>query len=256
MNWTIIGCGWLGASLGEVLVHNDHSVIGTTTTFERQEVLVQKGIKNVFFNLNSQISTEIIDLSDVVVLSIPPFNRNDPNAYGEALLHLVKQFHSKTKFIFLGSIGIYPQKNAVFQESYHFDDVEKSTSLYQAEKKLSDYLKNRLTILRLGGLFGNDRHPIYSLSGKTNIKNPDGKINFAGQKDIISAIQLIEKHDAFGEVFNIVYPSHPLRKEYYAQKAKELNLDAPEFDDTSSIVREISSAKIQNKLGLIFEQTI
>lgn len=256
MNWTIIGCGWLGTSLSETLVQNGNSVIGTTTTFDRQEILSQKGIKNIIFNLNSQISTEIIDFSDVVVLSIPPFDKTNPNKYGEALLHLVKQFHSKTKFIFLSSTGIYPQKNGSFDEEYHFESGEKLTSLYQAEKQLSAFLKKRLTILRLGGLFGKDRHPIYSLSGKTNIKNPEGKINFVGKNDVISVVQLITEQEVFGEIFNLVYPNFPTRKTYYQQKAIELNLKIPTFDNSSSIIREISSKKIQKKFGFIFEESI
>lgn len=256
MNWTIIGCGWLGTSLGETLVQNGDAVIGTTTTLNKQEFFTKKGIKNEIFTLNSQISTQIIDFSEIVVLSIPPVDRNNPLRYGEFLVHLVNQFNSKTNFIFLSSTGIYPQKDGVFDEDYHFKPDEKPTSLYQAEKQLSEFLKNRLTVLRLGGLFGNDRHPIYSLNGKTDVKNPEGIINFVGKKDVISVIQLIAKQQIFGEVFNVVYPSYPSRKMYYEQKAKELDLLAPTFDYSPSIVREINSIKIQNKLGFIFDEPI
>ena len=110
--------------------------------------------------------------------------------------------------------------------------------------------------MRLGGLFGNDRHPIYSVSGKTEVKNPEGKINFVGKSDIISVIEIIAERHLFGEIFNVVYPSHPSRKEYYTQKAEELNLAPPKFDNSLSIVREISSDKIQNKLDFVFKQTI
>jgi nucleoside-diphosphate-sugar epimerase len=256
MNWTIIGCGWLGTSLGEKLVQKGEPVIGTTTSLSRRQVLIQNGIKHVIFNINSQISTDIIDYSKIVVLSIPPFERNNPLKYGESLVHLCKQFKPSTHFIFLGSTGIYPQKEGLFKEDYHFENSEKNISLYQAEKQLSNFLKSRLTILRLGGLFGNDRHPIYSVSGKTEVKNPEGKINFAGKSDIISVIEIIAERHLFGEIFNVVYPSHPNRKEYYTQKAEELNLAPPKFDNSLSIVREISSDKIQNKLDFVFKQTI
>jgi len=256
MNWTIIGCGWLGTSLGETLVQNGDSVIGTTTTLNKQKLFAEKGIKNEIFQLNSQISTEIIDFSEIIVLSIPPVDRNNVLKYGELLVDLVKQFKSTSKFIFLSSTGVYPQKEGLFNEDYSFTSSEKETSLYQAEKQLSEYLENRLTILRLGGLFGNDRHPIYSLSGKIGIKNPLGKINFVGKKDVISVIQLIAKQQIFGEVFNVVFPNHPTRESYYTEKAKELNLIAPTFDYSQSIFREISSAKIQNKFGFIFAESI
>ena len=256
MNWTIIGCGWLGTSLGEALVKKDDQVIGTTTSNENSSSLTEKGIKHYSFQLNSQISNEIIDNSEIVIISIPPFDRNEPTKYGESLIHLVKQFNPKTRFIFLSSIGIYPQKDGVFDENYDFEPDEKTTSLYQAEKQLSGYLKKRITILRLGGLFGDDRHPVFSLSGKTNVKNPEGKINFVGKNDVIQIIQEIVQQNKFGEIFNVVFPNYPKRLNYYTQKAKELSITPPEFELSKNINREISSQKVQNSLNYKFKHEI
>lgn len=256
MNWTIIGCGWLGTNLAKVLLQKGNAVLGTTTRAEKLKQLSENGIKSVVFNLNSQISIEIIDFSEIVILSIPPFNRENPSDYGTSLVHLAQQFNYKTRFIFLSSTGIYPEKNGIYSESYIFEKEEQNISLYQAEKQLTDLLQNRLTILRLGGLFGNDRHPIYSISGKTEIKNPKGKINFVGKTDVISVIQLIAQQQIFGEVFNVVFPEHPIRESYYTQKAKALNLIAPTFKNSTSIEREINSSKIQKKLGFIFVEAI
>lgn len=256
MNWTIIGCGWLGTRLAETLLEKKEQVIGTTTSAEKQIKLQEKGIKSVIFNLNSQISTEIIDYSELVVLSIPPINKENPSYYSTALLDLVVQFKSTTQFIFLSSTGVYPQKNGTFTEDYEFLHDERNSSLFQAEKKLSDYLQSRLTILRLGGLFGEDRHPIFHLKGKSNIKNPEGKINFVGQSDIIRVILQLVKQQKTGEIYNIVYPEYPTRKNYYLAKAEQLQLPPPNFEQSTSIVREISSEKVQNQLNFSFKQKI
>lgn len=256
MNWTIIGCGWLGTSLGETLVKKGNEVIGTTTSNESSSSLTEKGLKHYLFQLNSQISSEIVDKTEIVVLSIPPFDRYNPTKYGESLIHLVKQFNPKTKFIFLSSTGVYPQKDGLFDENYDFESDEKLTSLFQAEKQLSEYLNKRLTILRLGGLFGDDRHPVFSISGKTNIKNPDGKINFVGKNDIISIIQEIVQQNKFGEIFNVVFPKYPKRIDYYTEKAKELNITPPEFELSQKINREISSLKVQESLNYKFMHEI
>lgn len=256
MNWTIIGCGWLGTSLGEILVKKVNEVIGTTTSNENSSSLTEKGIKHYSFQLYSQISNEIIDNSEVVIISIPPFDRNKPTKYGESLVHLVQQFNPKTKFIFLSSTGVYPQKDGVFDENYDFESDEKLTSLLQAEKQLSEYLKKRLTILRLGGLFGDNRHPVFSLSGKTNVKNPEGKINFVGKNDVISIIQEIVNQNKFGETYNIVFPKYPKRIDYYSLKAKELGIIAPEFETSQKINRKISSQKVQISLNYKFKHEI
>ncbi|MEJ6583516.1 MAG: NAD(P)-binding domain-containing protein [Crocinitomicaceae bacterium] len=256
MNWTIIGCGWLGTSLAETLLNSGDDVIGTTTRPEKKSELEQKGIKSVTFKLNSQISTEIIGFSEIVVLSVPPFNRTNTTDYGDALVNLVQQFHPNTKFLFLGSTGIYPQKNGVYTEEYDFKIEERNNSLFKAEEKLTEALSSRLTILRLGGLFGEDRHPIYQLSGRANIANPKGKINFAGKNDIISILNKIVQLNQFGEIFNIVFPEHPTRESYYYLKAKEFNLIPPSFNFSPSIIREISSKKVQSILHFKFQHSI
>ena len=256
MNWTIIGCGWIGTSLGDTLVKKGNEVIGTTTSNENSCTLTEKGIKHYSFQLYSQISNEIVDNTEIVIISIPPYDRNEPTKYGKSLVHLVKQFNPKTKFIFLSSTGIYPQKDGLFDENYEFESDEKLTSLYQAEKQLSEHLKKSLTILRLGGLFGDDRHPVFSLSGKTNVKNPEGKINFVGKNDVISIIQEIVQKNKFGEIFNVVFPKYPKRIDYYRQKAKELNITPPEFELSQKIIREISSQKVQDFLNYKFMHKI
>ena len=169
----------------------------------------------------------------------------------------MNQFKSSTQFFFLGSTGIYPQKSGLFSEEYEFEKEEQANSLFQAEKKLTESLKDRLTILRLGGLFGNDRHPIYQLAGKIGVKNPFGKINFVGNNDIILVIQELAAQKKLGGVYNLVYPKHPTREEYYIQKAKQLSLDAPAFEHrTEEIIREISSKKIQSTLNFNFKHEI
>lgn len=256
MNWTIIGCGWLGTRLAESLIENGDQVIGTTTQPDRLMELERKGIISLQFSLNSQISNDIIDFTQVLVISVPPFNRDIIHDYGNALVNLVNQFHPQTKFFFLSSTGVYPSKSGLYHEDYCFEETEQQTALYQAEKKLMDCLENRLTILRLGGLFGADRHPVYHVAGKQNLKDPDGKINFVGEKDVIGIIKELVKQNKSGGIYNLVYPSHPTRKSYYLQLCKLLNLPCPTFTGSPSCVREISSQKIQNSINFEFRQII
>jgi len=256
MNWTIIGCGWLGMSLANSLLQNGDVVSGTTTSTERLNSLNEKGIKTEVFNLNSQISTELIDISQVVVLSIPPFDKTNPLTYAKSLVHLVRQFKSTTQFIFLGSTGVYPQKSGIFSEEYEFEKEEQESSLFQAEKLLEEFLKERLTILRLGGLFDDARHPIYHLAGRIGVKNPYGKINFVGKNDIITVIQELVSQKKLGGTYNLVYPDHPTREEYYTKKAKQLKLIPPKFEYESNVIREVTSQKIQLKLNFEFKHEI
>jgi len=256
MNWTIIGCGWLGTDLAKSLLQNGNAVIGTCTSREKQIVLKKKGINSIVFNSNSQFSAEIIDFSEIVVLSIPPFNRNKPTDYANYLVQIIKQFKLTTQFIFLGSTGIYPNRDGHYNEDYAFEQKDQKTVLHNAENELHLILKERLTILRLGGLFGEDRHPVYHLAGKKNLQNPVGKVNLVDKKDIILIIQELVKKKKLGQIYNIVFPDHPTREEYYVDKAKSFKIKPPTFNDSNSIVREISSKKVQIVLNYTFQHRI
>ena len=258
LNWTIIGCGWLGVTLAEELVETGHHVFGSTTTESKLSQLNEKGIHGFLLTKNSSISPEIIEATNIVVLSIPPFNRSEKKLYGQYLCSIAKQFKHETRFIFLGSTGIYPQKSGRFDESYVFESQEKETALYSAEEQLSDLLAEKIAILRLGGLIGEDRHPIRTLSGKTGVKNPEGLINFVDKKDVIRCILEIEAKNAFGHAhtYNVVFPYHPQRKKYYTEIANQPGLLAPEFDHNPSIIREIVSEKLQLNFGFKFAHQI
>lgn len=256
LNWTIIGCGWLGVPLAEKLIERGYTVFGSTTREAKLSELTEKGIAAFVLNEHSKTPAEISNVTDIVVLSIPPIKRENIHAYGSYLCSITDQFRQETRFIFLGSTGIYPQKSGVYSENYTFKTDEQETVLFKAEEQLNALLGARLTRLRLGGLIGEERHPIRSLSGKVDVKNPEGVINFVNKKDIVELIISIVEKEVFGDVFNVVYPLHPTREKYYTELAQNFNIPVPKFDHSSSIIRKISSEKVIANLGFIFEHSI
>ncbi len=57
----------------------------------------------------------------------------------------------------------------------------------------------------------------------------------------------------WNEIFNAVAPFHPYRKEYYTQKALDLNLSLPEFvEDKESVGKIIACDKVEKRLGYKF----
>jgi nucleoside-diphosphate-sugar epimerase len=84
-------------------------------------------------------------------------------------------------------------------------------------------------ILRFGGLIGEDRNPASHFSGKYNIPNGGAPVNLIHRAEIIEIItQVIDKN--IDGIFNIVYPSHPTRKEYYEKQCVQRGLAPCEFD--------------------------
>jgi nucleoside-diphosphate-sugar epimerase len=143
----------------------------------------------------------------------------------------------------------------VTEETELNPDTESGRQLLEVEQLLQSNPNFKTTILRFGGLIGEDRHPIKFLAGRKNIENPNAPINLIHQEDCIGIIQKIIELNSWNQVFNAVTPFHPSRKEYYTQKAIEFNLALPEFNtENSSFEKTISSSKIENILGYSFRK--
>jgi hypothetical protein len=63
----------------------------------------------------------------------------------------------------------------------------------------------------------------------------------------------ILRQNSWNETFNAVTPYHPSRKEYYTQKAIDLNLVPPAFNYENPILgKTILNSKVETILGYTF----
>lgn len=277
---SILGCGWLGLPLAKSFIEKGFSLNGSTTSVEKIAVLENAGIHPFLVSLSAvevleetKISIEnFLQNSDVLIIDIPPKLRGDSSDTSTALsmtfvakIQNIIPFIEKSsveKVIFVSSTSVYSDDNSIITEAMIPNpDTESGRQLLEAEQLLQSNKNFQTTILRFGGLIGDDRHPIKFLAGRKNIENPEGPINLIHQIDCIGIIEAILKHpetsgqiDKSTEVFNAVAPFHPTRKDYYTQKAIELNLPLPEFDESkTSTGKTILSDKVESILNYKFE---
>ncbi|HSN47930.1 MAG TPA: hypothetical protein VLR29_04135, partial [Flavobacterium sp.] len=149
---------------------------------------------------------------------------------------------------------VYGEDNLIVTEETELNpDTESGRQLVQAEQLMQSNPNFKTTILRFGGLIGEDRHPIKFLAGRTNLENPNAPINLIHQDDCIGIILKIIEQNSWNETFNAVTPFHPSRKEYYTQKAIEFKLALPEFNSENlTFGKTISSSKVETILGYTF----
>ncbi len=259
---SILGCGWLGLPLAKSLIKNGFSINGSTTSLEKMNLLKEAGIAPFQITLlEDAIEGEIaafLENSSVLIIDIPPKLRGNFKenfvAKIQTLLSSLEQSTVK-KILFVSSTSVYSEDNSEVTEATHpKPETESGKQLLEAEFLLMNNPHFQSTVVRFGGLIGEDRHPIRFLSGKKNIENPDAPINLIHQQDCIGIIQSIIENEVWNEIFNAVAPFHPSRKEYYTQKAIELNLSLPEFDESKpSVGKIISSEKIVQNLNFKFQ---
>ncbi|MFN3752897.1 SDR family oxidoreductase [Flavobacterium sp.] len=262
-NISILGCGWLGLPLAKSLLAKGFSVKGSTTAAGKISILKNAGIDPFQIALSEdEISGDIdsfLSNSEILIIDIPPKLRGNSTENFVAKIKTLIPFIEKSsveKVLFVSSTSVYADDNSIItEESKRQPDTESGKQLLEAENLLQNNSSFKTTIIRFGGLIGEDRHPIRFLAGRQNLENPDAPINLIHQVDCIGIIEKVIDKDFFGETFNAVAPFHPTRKDYYTQKSIEFNLPLPEFDNHKIAVgKTISSQKIKTFLTYTFQK--
>ena len=259
---SILGCGWLGLPLAELLISEGKIVKGSTHTLEKIIELEQAGIKPFYIDLSPGLN-ENADLnffdSEILIINIPPKRREDIVDYHkkqfESLISIIENSSIK-KVLFISSTSVYPDvQRVVTEEDATNPDKESGKALLEVEKMLMTNKNFRSTILRFSGLIGYDRHPGRFLAGKKELKNGNVPVNLIHRDDCIAIINEIINKQVWGEVFNGSADRHPKRKEYYIHAAQMLGLQVPEFvnDSTDSGYKIVSGEKLKARLNYVFK---
>ena len=273
---SILGCGWLGLPLAKSLLLKEYEVKGSTTSESKLDVLKNAGISPFQIQLEAhQIIGSIEDFlkeTDVLIIDIPPGLRRVILSSEEmtfvnkvkTLIPFIEKSGIK-KVIFVSSTSVYGDGFPIVEiteETNPNPDTESGKQLAIAETLLQSNLNFKTTVIRFGGLLGDERHPAKFLAGKTNVENPDAPVNLIQREDCIGIIEKILKqvqHDnwEWNQTFNAVSPQHPKRKVYYHKKAEILNLPLPTFAKNSeSKGKIISIKKVETILGYSFQKEI
>ncbi|NRT14584.1 nucleoside-diphosphate-sugar epimerase [Flavobacterium sp. 28A] len=268
---SILGCGWLGLPLAKALIEKEFTVKGSTTSIDKIALLEKVRIKPYVFALEINGTPDnlpdFLAGSDTLIIAIPPKLRGKNKDYSDANAHsFVKKIENLLPFVatssvknllFVSSTAVYGDVNTTVNENTKPEPVtESGKQLLEIEELLHKNNHFKTTILRFGGLIGEDRNPARFLAGKENVANPDAPINLIDQKDCIGIILKIIATNTWGENFNAVAPYHPTRKEYYTQKAIEKNLIPPTFNtEEASAGKIIDSDKLVKMLNYTFTNT-
>tara|TARA_B100001057_G_scaffold501256_1_gene622695 strand:+ start:5334 stop:6158 length:825 start_codon:yes stop_codon:yes gene_type:complete len=223
----IFGAGWLGNAFVEELVSSKHKIIVASRRPIPQKSHPNIEYRKIFFHIQSgAIEFEFPPpqkVNDIIVM-LPPTQMVD---YAHTIDSICRQFPSVGHFIFTSSTGVYEDHSGTVNED---GVLKKVHPVVLAERKIQMNFPNNATILRLAGLIGNDRHPArYFLKKKIN---PSGNapVNLIHRKDILKALNLLLENPCPG-IYNLCYPSHPTKSDYYGQIARKIFQTELEFEN-------------------------
>ena len=193
---SIIGLGWLGEAAGLLLQKQGYRVIGSSTRPEKVELLRKKGLDAIHFALDPDPKgtgySRLFD-SEILVVTLPPRSRQgDGELYLQQLASLRDlAAHSAVKqVIFISSTGVYPNENKAVpytEEEQISESNAGNAILYRAEVLMGISSTYDLTVLRMGGLMGEDRIPGTYFSGKEQVVGHT-RVNFIHQVDAAGMI--------------------------------------------------------------------
>lgn len=237
----VLGCGWLGFPLAKKLVGENHSVYGTTTSQEKIALLKSEKIAPYKITLNADgIHGDIygfLSNVDILIVNVPPKLRGkNTESFIEKmkLLHLEIKKSSVSKVIFVSSTSVYGNVyGEVTEETIPLPFTESGIQLYESEQLFMKDSALSTTIIRFGGLIGPNRNPVTMLSKRKNLSNGNDPVNLIHLFDCIHMIMTIIKNEYWGELFNGVYPLHPIKKEYYTEEARKRGISPPHYIENS-----------------------
>jgi nucleoside-diphosphate-sugar epimerase len=141
----------------------------------------------------------------------------------------------------------------IVTESDALPDPESDNMILAAEGELKTIINTESVILRLGGLFGSDRHPVKYLAGREGISSGDAPVNLVHREDVIAATISVMSQKAKNEIFNVCSDHHPTKKELYTKLAEKSGLEIPSFDSGGSEEKLVDGSRIKKDLGFEYK---
>lgn len=211
-NYLILGYGWLGAALAEALKSTEAIIWATSSDDLKLNDITTAGISALRLEKNSGILSWAEDELpivhfDAVIVAFPPFE-----GVLQSLSNLLQSLHFKS-IVFTSSTGVYEDASTIVNESA---SINKDHLVFQMEERIRSLQPLNYIILRLAGHIGPNRHPVrFFLRHGRDIPNGQAAVNLVHQKDIIAAIFATMNESRKNPIYNVCWPEHPTKEEYY-----------------------------------------
>ncbi len=262
---SILGCGWLGLPLAVSLQRKGYSIKGSTTSEQKIVDLKKAGIRPFLIQLNAENTTGdvygFLESSHTLIINVPPGMRGNSlelfSRKMEKLIPFIQQSRIEN-VLFVSSTSVFGDNQGVVDEStIPTPDSLSGKDLLRTEALLKSNPNFKTTVIRFGGLIGEDRHPVNYLSGKTNLTGGNTPVNLIHRNDCIRLIERVIETNFWDKTIHGVFPSHPSRYAYYTQQAISRNLPPPHFEKVNQEFQKIiRSCVVENELQFEFHHNI
>ena len=234
MEISLIGLGWFGQQLAESLKVKHH-IRGSNRTDEKVAKIKDLGFETEKLCPPMLPTTNLLN-ADVILINLPPF--------ANQLSWLQTwSWRKESRLIFISSTSVYGGNVGEVSESTRPLPNSPSGHWLVEEEEWFKTFPNS-TIIRFGGLIGPNRHPGKILSGRRDLEGGNWPVNLIHSLDAVAFVEMIIEKNIVNETFNLVYPLHPTREEYYQSYCLANQLALPEFVPSIDPGKVVTSHKV------------
>jgi nucleoside-diphosphate-sugar epimerase len=238
MRCLIIGCGYLGQRVAQLLLADDHEVSALTRSEKNAEKLAGLGVSPMVGDIMLP-ETLCFPEVDVVVYAVGMDRTaaySKRQVYVDGLRNALDSIQTTEKLIYVSSTAVYGQSDAEWvDETSVTEPVSEGGKIcLEAEQLLRERCSDAI-IVRLAGIYGPQRllRAVASLRDQQPIAgNPDAFLNLVHVDDAAELVRVISMAAVVPKCILGCDGNPTTRGEYYAELAKVLNAPAPVFDAT------------------------
>lgn len=238
MRVLIIGCGYVGLSLGRWLAREGHSVSGIRRTSEGDAAMDASGISPLHADITDPRALARIEPEFDVVVNLASSSKGGVDEYRRVYLegtrHILAWLNATAhvRYIYTSSTSVYAQPDGSWVTEQSPTEPGSATSqiLVETERALQQQSDVPAIILRVSGIYGPERGHLFRqfLEGDATIRG-DGRgwINMVHVEDIAGAIVHLITHGQAGGVYNVTDSEPVTQQAFFEWLANELDRPLP-----------------------------
>ena len=234
----IVGCGYLGARVGQWWLAGGEDVFAITRSPLRANELASKGLTPIVADITARSPLKLPRQIDTVLFAVGYDRAGGASmheVYVEGLAHVLDTLpRAVERLIYISSTGVYGQqeRERVDESSPCRPDRPGGQICLEAENLLRSHsLGPRSLVLRLAGIYGPGRIPRRAeIEAAVPIATPgEGIMNLIHVDDAASIVVQLAAAAAPPELFCVSDGTPVARREYYRHLADLLGAPEPTF---------------------------
>ncbi len=237
----VLGAGFIGKPLAINLKNEGYTVAVSIRNNENNPIFEEQGIGVHNFQVGD-LEVPIFNEIQTLVIAYPIGSRR--MQAGEHLKQaqwIAEHFpeNQLKQVILTSSTSVYPDGIGEVDEKCVTRPTDHGLIQLEYEEALREFYGPKLTVLRLAGLLGKNRHPGRFLAGKTDVPNPQSPVNMVHQGDVVRFIIELIQRQIDVPIINLCHDNHPTRQMYFRAASKALGLEPPSFSE-----QQVSNPKV------------